>query len=82
MSVGTRFPAYATSMGRVLRAGLRDDQVDRMLAEADLRRLTSRTIRSPQALREEIDRGAARPTRASTMSWRSGLRSIAAPIRD
>jgi Bacterial transcriptional regulator len=43
-------------MGRVLRAGLPDDQVDRVLAKADLRRLTSRTIRSPQALREEIDR--------------------------
>jgi IclR family transcriptional regulator, pca regulon regulatory protein len=28
-----------------------------VLAEADLRRLTSRTIRSPQALREDIDRG-------------------------
>jgi DNA-binding IclR family transcriptional regulator len=52
-----------------------------VLAEADLRRLTSRTIRSPQALREEIDRDAARTTRSSTRSWRSGLRSIAAPIR-
>jgi hypothetical protein len=28
-----------------------------VLAEADLCRLSSRTIRSPQALREEIDRG-------------------------
>src|SRR5271165_1771349 len=36
ISVGTRFPAYATSMGRVLLAGLTQDDLDRYLAEADL----------------------------------------------
>ena len=32
INVGTRFPAYATSMGRVLLAALPDDQLDAYLA--------------------------------------------------
>ena len=34
ISVGTRFPAYATSMGRVLLAGQPDDWLDDYLATA------------------------------------------------
>src|SRR3954471_13489453 len=44
ISVGTRFPAYATSMGRVLLAGLDDAELDAFLARAELRRLTTRTV--------------------------------------
>src|SRR6202008_4338747 len=43
ISVGTRFPAYATSMGRVLLAGMTDEELDAFLARAELRPLTSRT---------------------------------------
>ena len=34
INVGTRFPAYATSMGRVLLAALPDDELDAYLARA------------------------------------------------
>ena len=44
LAVGTRLPAYATSMGRVLLAALTDDELDRRLARADLRPLTARTV--------------------------------------
>src|ERR671929_385857 len=50
ISVGTRFPAYATSMGRVLLAGLTDDERARYLARADLAPLTPHTVTSPDAL--------------------------------
>src|SRR3954447_1543536 len=36
LAVGTRLPAYATSMGRVLLAGLSDDELDRRLADGEL----------------------------------------------
>ena len=36
IAVGTRFPAYATSMGRVLLAGQSEDWLDGYLASADL----------------------------------------------
>ena len=41
ISVGTRFPAYATSMGRVLLAGLPDEELDAYLAKVKLDRLTA-----------------------------------------
>ena len=44
INVGTRFPAYATSMGRVLLAGLGDDARAAYLARADIRPLTPRAI--------------------------------------
>ena len=36
INVGTRFPAYATSMGRVLLAGLSDDDLTAYLKRVDL----------------------------------------------
>jgi IclR family transcriptional regulator, pca regulon regulatory protein len=82
ISVGTRFPAYATSMGRVLLAGLPDEQLDELLAGSDLRKLTSVTIRSPQKLREEIDRVRRQGYAIVDQELEAGLRSIAAPLHD
>ena len=59
INVGTRFPAYATSMGRVLLAALPDEQaLDAYLTGCTLERLTPRTVTSPDALRAELDAGA------------------------
>ena len=44
INVGTRFPAYATSMGRVLLAALEPDELDAYLARAEIRPLTARAI--------------------------------------
>src|SRR5260370_29867408 len=54
ISVGTRFPAFATSMGRVLLAGLSEDGLDRYLAEASFEPLTPRTVTDPGRLREIV----------------------------
>src|SRR5215475_4285893 len=40
ISVGTRFPAFATSMGRVLLAAMNKEEFERYLAEADIQALT------------------------------------------
>ena len=76
ISVGTRFPAYATSMGRVLLAQLSDDELERYLAEATFERLTSRTVTNPARLRT-IVRDAATARRPSSSSWST----IAYPCR-
>jgi len=60
ISVGTRFPAYPTSMGRVLLAALPAKDLEEYLARADLQRLTSRTITTPAALNAELTRVRAR----------------------
>jgi IclR family pca regulon transcriptional regulator len=82
ISVGTRFPAYATSMGRVLLAGLPDEEVDAALARADLRRLTARTITSHEALREQIARVRRQGYAIVDEELEAGLRSVAVPIDD
>ena len=82
INVGTRFPAYATSMGRVMLAGMAPEELDAFLARAELRRLSSRTITSEARLRAELDRVRAQGWAMVDQELEEGLRSLAAPIRD
>jgi IclR family transcriptional regulator, pca regulon regulatory protein len=82
ISVGTRFPAYATSMGRVLLSGQTDDWLDGYLATVHMRPLTPHTITDAEQLRAEILRVRAQGWALVDEELEEGLRSIAAPIRD
>jgi IclR family pca regulon transcriptional regulator len=82
ISVGTRFPAYATSMGRVLLAAQSDERLDEYLESASLRGLTGHTITSATALRRELRKIRAQGWALVDQELEEGLRSIAAPIRD
>ncbi|MFC4010611.1 IclR family transcriptional regulator [Nonomuraea purpurea] len=82
ISIGTRFPAYCTSMGRVLLAGLPPAELDAYLERASLRRLTSHTVVLPAALRAELDQVRGRGWAMVDQELEEGLRSIAVPIRD
>ena len=82
INVGTRFPAYATSMGRVMLAGLPDDKLGEYLEHVELRRLTRRTVSSVEELREELERVRTRGWAIVDQELEEGLRSAAAPIRD
>jgi IclR family pca regulon transcriptional regulator len=82
MSVGTRLPAYATCVGRVLLAELEPKALDRYLAAAELRPLTEATLASPEALRVELDRVRRQRWALVDQELEPGLRSAAAPIRD
>ncbi len=80
ISVGTRFPAYAASMGRVLLAGMTDEELDRYLAEADLEAFTSRTVTDPGRLREIVREVGRLGYSIVDQELEEGLRAIAAPI--
>jgi IclR family pca regulon transcriptional regulator len=80
ISVGTRFPAYATSMGRVLLAGMSRDDLERYLAEADLAPITARTVTDPDRLREIVGDVARQGYAIVDQELEEGLRAIAAPI--
>ena len=82
ISVGTRFPAYATSMGRVLLAAQPEDRLDSYLASVSLRGLTGHTITSATALRRELRKIRGQGWAVVDQELEEGLRSIAAPIRD
>ena len=83
MPVGTRLPAYATCVGRVLLAGLETDELDGYLDRVELRALTPAT-RSPPCpeLRDELDRVRRQRFAVVDQELERGLRSAAAPIRD
>jgi IclR family transcriptional regulator, pca regulon regulatory protein len=82
INVGTRFPAYVTSMGRVLLAAAPAPLLDGYLSRAELRRLTSRTLTDEKALRAELARVRAQGYAIVDQELEEGLRSMAVPVRD
>jgi IclR family transcriptional regulator, pca regulon regulatory protein len=82
IAVGTRLPAYATSMGRVLLAGLEPDALAERLERIEVDRLTATTVPNRKTLRQKIDvvRGAG--WAAVDQELEEGVRSAAVPIRD
>lgn len=82
ISVGTRFPAFATSMGRVLLAGLDDRALQAYLERAQFPALTPQTVTDREALAAELRRTRSRGWCLVDQELEEGLRSIAVPIRD
>jgi IclR family transcriptional regulator, pca regulon regulatory protein len=82
INVGTRFPAYATSMGRVLLSRLPEEELDAYLDRVELRPLSPRTLTSQKRLRAELAKVRSQGWALVDQELEEGLRSIAAPIRD
>ncbi|MFB7892260.1 IclR family transcriptional regulator C-terminal domain-containing protein [Microbacterium sp. NPDC056044] len=80
ITIGTRFPAFATSMGRVLLAGLPDAARDELLAASALPSLTERTVTDTGELRSEFDRVRAQGFSLVDGELEPGLRSVAVPL--
>jgi IclR family pca regulon transcriptional regulator len=81
ISVGTRFPAHETSMGRVLLAGLPDAERAELLADTRFEPRTPKTITSAAVLATELERVAKQGYALVDQELELGLRSIAVPIR-
>ena len=82
LAVGTRLPAYATSMGRVLLAALAPDDLEERLARMELRPLTPRTVTDGDELRAILGRVREDGFAMVDQELEQGLRSAAVPIRD
>jgi IclR family pca regulon transcriptional regulator len=82
ISIGTRFPAHATSMGRVLLASLTEDEIDGYLAKASLVRYVERTLVDPAAVRAELAKVGKQGWAIVDQELEEGLRSIAVPLHD
>lgn len=80
LALGSRLPAYPTSMGRVLLAGLSDAEFDRYMDRATFERLTPHTITSPKRIRSIIRSVRADGYALVDQELEEGVRSIAAPI--
>ena len=82
LSVGSRLPAYCTSMGRILLAAMDDDRLQDYLAHAELQPKTSRTLHTPEALWECLQRVRHQGWCIVDQELEQGLRSLAVPVYD
>jgi IclR family pca regulon transcriptional regulator len=82
ISIGTRFPAFATSMGRVLLAELSSAELRERLEMTRLAPLTSRTVTDVERLEKELARVRRQGWALVDQELEDGLRSMAAPVRD
>ncbi|AOJ03950.1 MULTISPECIES: IclR family transcriptional regulator [Burkholderia] len=82
LSIGSRLPAYCTSMGRVLLASLDDAALDDTLAQSTLRAYTPRTLIDPAALKDAIAQVRSQGWAIVDQELEAGLISLSAPIRN
>lgn len=80
--LGARYPAHATSMGRVLLADLDPADLDTRLARMKLSPLTARTCTDPAELRAELGRVRAQGHATTVDQLDYGITALAVPIRD
>jgi IclR family pca regulon transcriptional regulator len=82
VSVGTRVPAHATSMGRVLLAWAPPVVVDGVLTGRPLRAVTPNTLTDLDDVRAELSRVRAQGWSIVSEELEIGLLSASAPVRD
>jgi IclR family transcriptional regulator, pca regulon regulatory protein len=82
LSIGSRLPAYCTSMGRVLLATLDDAELDATLARSPLKAHTPRTLTDPAELKEAIALVRRQGWAIVDQELEAGLISLSAPIRN
>lgn len=82
LGLGTRLPALATSMGRVLLAGLDEERLAHRLEAMERPQLTEHTVTDPQSLGREIARVREAGHAVVDEELELGLRSVAVPVRD
>lgn len=81
LAVGTRLPVHATSMGKVLLAGMDPIEANKLIGTLDFQKFTEHTL-SKGAFITQLEKVRAQKWAASDEELEIGVRSIAYPIRD
>ena len=81
LHVGSRLPAYCTSMGKAMLAFLPDDERAAAVERVQFSRLGPNTRTSRQALLKDLERVRATGIAVNNEELAYGLRSIAVPVR-
>ena len=81
LGIGSRLPAFCSSMGRVLLAASAPDQLDTFFRTATFKSYTPRTLTAEAALRQEVCRVAAQGWALVDEELETGLRSLSVPVR-
>jgi IclR family transcriptional regulator, pca regulon regulatory protein len=82
LGIGSRLPAYCSSMGRVLLASLTESELDGYLSRVPLTRLTSRTVATGIELKRALDKVRRDGFSVVDQELEIGLRSIGVPVTD
>ena len=82
IGLGSQFPAYQTSMGRVLLAELDDDQVTDVFERSDRTHATERTVSSAKELIATLEQVREQGWALVDQELEIGVRSLAAPLRN
>ncbi len=80
LHIGSRLPAYCTSMGRVLIASQPPDEVERYLARVELKPFTVRTVNTVEKLRMLLRNVRRNGYAVCDQEYEVGLRSMAVPV--
>jgi IclR family pca regulon transcriptional regulator len=80
LSIGSRLPAFCTSMGRVLLAHLPAEMLENYLKVTKFQRFTEKTISDPEALRKELSSVFKQGYALVDQELEIGLRSLAVPV--
>ncbi|MBG9389508.1 IclR family transcriptional regulator [Caenimonas aquaedulcis] len=80
LGVGSRLPAYCTSMGRMLLAGLSDEEAVRRLRASKRSQLTRHTLTDVDALLAKVQQARKQGWCQVNQELEEGLVSIAAPV--
>ncbi len=82
LGVGSRLPAFCTSMGRILLASLPAEDLESYLSQTELKRFTERTITSAEKLRQVLRLVGRNGYAIVDQELELGLRSMAVPIQN
>ena len=82
VTVGTRFPAMQTSLGKVLLAALPPEEAERVLAEPSRFGITPRAVPGTEERAAILREVRARGWALTDEELAAGIRSVAAPLRD
>ena len=80
--LGVNRPYNCTAVGKVLLAGLPDEELERLAAEGAFEQRTERSISEPDALRVEIEQVRAQGWARDDEEFISGAGCVAAPVCD
>jgi IclR family pca regulon transcriptional regulator len=82
LGVGSRLPAFCTSMGRAILANLAPEELDAVLPRIQFKRYTERTITNPAKLTQALRQIRRDGYSIIDQELEHGLRSMAVPIQN
>jgi len=82
LGVGSRLPAFCTSMGRAILANLPPEELESVLSRVEFKRYTERTITNPAKLMQALRQIRRDGYSIIDQELEHGLRSMAVPIQN